>query len=373
MEKLKLGLIINPIAGMGGRVGLKGTDGEAYYIALKKGAKPVTPGRALEFLNSLDLEDFELYVAPKVMGEDVAKKSKHRNKIAKVVGELYSERTTAEDTKRIAKQMVDEKIGLLVFVGGDGTARDVADAIDMKIPVLGIPSGVKMFSAVFAVNPKAAAEIVKAFANGETRIVEEEVLDIDEEAYRKNVLKARLYGYLKVPIVAGLVQSSKQPSTDIADEEDNKRAIAERIVEEMEPDTLYILGAGTTVKAIADRLGIEKTLLGVDAAYNGKLVGKDLDEKGLLELLDKHPKAKIIVTPIGGQGFIFGRGNQQISPNVIRKVGGKKNIIVIATWRKIRNLDVLRVDTGDEEVDSMLRSYIKVIVDYHDAVMMKVV
>lgn len=373
MKKLKLGLIINPIAGMGGRVGLKGTDGEAYYIALKKGAKPVTPGRALEFLNSLDIENFELYVAPKIMGENVARKSKHKDKIAKIIGELYSERTTAEDTKRIAKQMVNEKIDLLVFVGGDGTARDIADAIDMKIPVLGIPSGVKMFSAVFAVNPKAAAEIVKAFAKGEVRIVEEEVLDIDEEAYRKNILKARLYGYLKVPIVTGLVQSSKQPSTDIADEEDNKRAIAERIVEEMEPDTLYILGAGTTIKAIADRLGIEKTLLGVDAVYNSKLVGKDLDEKGLLELLEKYSKAKIIVTPIGGQGFIFGRGNQQISPNVIKRVGGKKNIIVVATWRKIRNLDVLRVDTGDEEVDNMLRNYVKVIVDYHDAVMMKVV
>ncbi len=373
MAKLRLGLIINPIAGMGGRVGLKGTDGEAYYIALKKGAKPVTPGRALEFLNSLELEDFELYVAPKVMGENVAKKSKHSSKVVKVVGELFSEKTTAEDTRRIAKQMLEEKVDIIVFVGGDGTARDVADAVDMKIPVLGIPSGVKMFSAVFAVNPKAAARIVEAFAKGNTRIVEEEVLDIDEEAYRKNVLRARLYGYLKVPIVAGLVQASKQPSTDIADEEDNRKAIAERIVEEMESDTLYILGAGTTVKAIADKLEIEKTLLGVDAIYNGKLVGKDLDEKGLLELLKEYPKAKIIVTPIGGQGFIFGRGNQQISSEVIKRVGGKRNIIVIATWRKIRNLDVLRVDTGDEEVDNMLRSYIKVIVDYHDAVMMKVV
>ncbi|OYT53888.1 MAG: hypothetical protein B6U76_07980 [Desulfurococcales archaeon ex4484_217_2] len=251
------------------------------------------------------------------MGERVAKKSKHRDNIVKVVGSLESERTTAEDTKRIAKQMMEEGVDLLVFVGGDGTARDIVDAIDQKQLTLGIPSGVKMYSAVFAVNPTAAARIVEAFAEGRTTETLAEVLDIDEEAYRRNELKVRLYGYLKIPVVTGLVQASKEPSVGLEEEEENKKAIARRIVEEMEPDTLYILGAGTTVKAIADELGVEKTLLGIDAVYNGKVVGKDLDEKGILELLRKYPKAKIIVTPIGGQGFIFGRGNQQISPEVI--------------------------------------------------------
>lgn len=372
MRKIRLGLIINPIAGMGGRVGLKGTDGDAYLLALKKGAKPITPGRALEFLNSLEV-NVDLYVAPGPMGENVARKSKLSNKIVKVVGELKSERTTAEDTRRIAKQMLGENVDLIVFVGGDGTARDIADAVDQKIPVLGIPSGVKMYSAVFAVNPKAAAEIVKALTQDKTRELLEEVLDIDEEAYRRDELKVRLYGYLKIPVVMGLVQASKEPSAGIEEEEENKKAIARRIVEEMEPDTLYILGAGTTVKAIADELEIEKTLLGVDAVYKGELVGKDLDEKSILNILNNYSKAKIIVTPIGGQGFIFGRGNQQISPEVIKKVGGKKNIIVIATRRKINQLDVLRVDTGDKEVDDMLRSYTRVVIDYYEEIMMKVV
>ena len=370
MPRIKLGLLINPIAGMGGRVGLKGTDGEAYYLALKKGAKPVTPGRALEFLDALEA-DIDLYIAPGPMGERVARKSKHKDDIVKVVGFLKSERTSAEDTKKIAKQMMEEGVDLLVFVGGDGTARDIVDAIDQKQLTLGIPSGVKMYSAVFAVNPVAAARIVEAFVEGRTTETLAEVLDIDEEAYRRNELKVRLYGYLKIPVVTGLVQASKEPSAGLEEEEENKRAIARRIVEEMEPDTLYILGAGTTVKAIADELGVEKTLLGIDAVYNGKVVGKDLDEKGILELLSKYPKAKIIVTPIGGQGFIFGRGNQQISPEVIKKVG-RKNIIVIATRKKVDELDVLRVDTGDPKVDDMLRGYIRVVIDYHEDLMMRI-
>ncbi|WFO74584.1 ATP-NAD kinase family protein [Desulfurococcaceae archaeon MEX13E-LK6-19] len=370
---IRLGFIVNPIAGMGGRVGLKGTDGEAYRIALKKGAKPVSPERARVFLESLTLDDIALYVAPGPMGWDIVSKTRHRDKVVEVVGSITGSETSAEDTKRISREMLDKGIDLLVFVGGDGTARDVMDAIDQKIPVLGVPSGVKVYSGVFAVNPVAAAKIVEAFARGEATVVEEEVLDIDEEAFRRDELRIRLYGYMKTPVVRDLVQPGKQPSIDTADEEDNKKAIARAIVEEMEPDTLYILGPGTTVKAIADVLGVEKTVLGVDAVYNGKLVGKDLDEKSILKLLDEYPKAKIIVTPIGGQGFIFGRGNQQISPEVIKRIGGKKNIIVVATRRKLQNLKVLRVDTGDPVVDNMLRSYIRVVVDYNNIVMMKVV
>ena len=372
-EMVTIGFIINPIAGMGGRVGLKGTDGEAYLLALRKGAKPVAPKRAIEFLNALSPSNIELYIAPGPMGEKVLLESKCKGAVYyKVIGELKSEKTTAEDTKRIAKEMVEEGVSLLVFVGGDGTARDILDAIDLKIPVLGVPSGVKMYSAVFAVNPKAAARIVEAYVRGYTREILAEVMDIDEEAYRRNELKIRLYGYMKVPVLSGLVQSSKEPSMDIADEEENKIAIARRIIEEMEPNTLYILGPGTTTKAIGDLLGIDKTLLGVDAVYNGRLVGKDLDEKGILELLKKYPKAKIIVSPIGGQGFIFGRGNQQISPKIIELVG-KNNIIIVATHRKMSTLDVLRVDTGDEKVDKLLRGYVRVIVDYNEDLVVKVV
>ncbi len=362
---------MNPIAGMGGRVGLKGTDGEAYEEALRRGARPVSPHRAIEFLNHVRSTDFEIIAAAGAMGEEEVLASNKKDLLRLVVGER-KERTTAEDTKTAAREMVGKGVDIIVFVGGDGTARDILDAVDEEIPVLGVPSGVKMFSAVFAVNPRAAAKILDEFLRGRTSLVEREVLDIDEEAYRRGVLRIRLYGYLKVPLPRDdLLQYMKTVSKG-GEEEENKLAIARTIVEDMEPDTLYLLGPGTTVKAVADLLGIDKTLLGVDAVVNKKLVGKDLDEAGILRLLDRYSKAKIIVSPIGGQGFIFGRGNQQLSPRVIRRIG-RNNIIVIATWNKIKDLLYLRVDTGDPDVDEMLRGYIKILVDYRRYIVKKIV
>ncbi len=362
---------MNPIAGMGGRVGLKGTDGEAYEEALRRGARPVSPHRAIEFLNHVRSTDFEIIAAAGAMGEEEVLASNKKDLLRLVIGER-KERTTAEDTKTAAREMIEKGTDIIVFVGGDGTARDILDAVDEEIPVLGVPSGVKMFSAVFAVNPRAAAKILDEFLRGRTSLVEREVLDIDEEAYRRGVLRIRLYGYLKVPLPRDdLLQYMKTVSKG-GEEEENKLAIARTIVEDMEPDTLYLLGPGTTVKAVADLLGIDKTLLGVDAVVNKKLVGKDLDEAGILRLLDRYSKAKIIVSPIGGQGFIFGRGNQQLSPRVIRRIG-RNNIIVIATWNKIKDLPYLRVDTGDPDVDEMLRGYIKILVDYRRYIVKKIV
>ncbi len=362
---------MNPIAGMGGRVGLKGTDGEAYEEALRRGARPVSPHRAIEFLNHVRSTDFEIIAAAGAMGEEEVLASNKKDLLRLVVGER-KERTTAEDTKTAAREMVEKGTDIIVFVGGDGTARDILDAVDEEIPVLGVPSGVKMFSAVFAVNPRAAAKVLDEFLRGRTSLVEREVLDIDEEAYRRGVLRIRLYGYLKVPLPRDdLLQYMKTVSKG-GEEEENKLAIARTIVEDMEPNTLYLLGPGTTVKAVADLLGIDKTLLGVDAVVNKKLVGKDLDEAGILRLLDRYSKAKIIVSPIGGQGFIFGRGNQQLSPRVIRRIG-RNNIIVIATWNKIKDLPYLRVDTGDPDVDEMLRGYIKILVDYRRYIVKKIV
>lgn len=362
---------MNPIAGMGGRVGLKGTDGEAYEEALRRGARPVSPHRAIEFLNHVRSTDFEIIAAAGAMGEEEVLASNKKDLLRLVVGER-KERTTAEDTKTAAREMVEKGTDIIVFVGGDGTARDILDAVDEEIPVLGVPSGVKMFSAVFAVNPRAAAKVLDEFLRGRTSLVEREVLDIDEEAYRRGVLRIRLYGYLKVPLPRDdLLQYMKTVSKG-GEEEENKLAIVRTIVEDMEPDTLYLLGPGTTVRAVADLLGIDKTLLGVDAVVNKKLVGKDLDEAGILRLLDRYSKAKIIVSPIGGQGFIFGRGNQQLSPRVIRRIG-RNNIIVIATWNKIKDLPYLRVDTGDPDVDEMLRGYIKILVDYRRYIVKKIV
>ncbi len=367
---VRIGFIVNPIAGMGGRVGLKGTDGEAYLEALRRGAKPIAPERARRFLEALRTRQIELVVAGGRMGYDIASRTRLRDRIVEVIDDIVGE-TTAEDTRRVASLM-KKNVELIVFVGGDGTARDIMDAVDQEVPVLGVPSGVKIYSAAFAVSPEAAARVLEAYIEGRTELVLREVLDIDEEEYRGNRLVVRLYGYLLVPVVEGLVQSSKAASIPAGSEAENQKAIARWVAENMEPDTLYILGPGTTIKAIADELGVEKTLLGVDAVYNGRLVGRDLAEKDLLQLLDAYGRAWIIVTPIGGQGFIFGRGNQQISPRVIKRVG-RERILVVATRRKIAGLPVLRVDTGDPVVDDMLRGYIRVLVDYNYFVVKKVV
>ena len=367
----KIGLIVNPVAGMGGSVGLKGTDGNMYEQALKLGAEPVTPKRTKELLSRVrNRGEVELYVAPGKMGEDYVKES---GIPFTVIGEIGTQ-TSAADTKRIAREMLDNGIGLLIFVGGDGTARDIYDAVDSKAPVVAVPAGVKVFSSVFAVSARAAAEMVDAFVNG-ADTGEEEVLDIDEDAFREGKLAAELYGYLLVPKVKGLLQAGKEASSVDKTSVENKTEIARYVIANMDRDTLYLLGPGTTVKALTDEMGVPKTLLGIDAVFDNRLVGADLNERGILGLLAKYgnvgKKVKIIVTPIGGNGFIFGRGSKQFTPKVLKRVG-KKNIMVVGTRDKINRLDCLRVDTGDLETDELLCGPAKVIVGDKEEVVMEV-
>jgi predicted polyphosphate/ATP-dependent NAD kinase len=319
-----IGLIVNPVAGMGGSVGLKGTDGEMYAKALAMGAEPVSPARTREFLSHLSCRDkIRLLVAPGPMGADHAKVVGLR---FETVGTLAAE-PTREDTQKIAGAMLAAGAELIAFVGGDGTARDIADAIDLRVPVVAVPSGVKIYSSVFAYSPRAAAELLDAFVEG-ADVAEEEVLDIDEEAFRAGILDSRHYGFLLVPEAGGLVQSGKELSGTAGATAEAKREIAEAVTEQMVAGTLYLLGPGTTVRAIADELSLEKTLLGIDAIVNGKLVGSDLNERSILELLDCYARAVIVVTPLGGNGFIFGRGNKQFTPQVLRRIG-RENIVVI--------------------------------------------
>jgi len=371
--KRRVGLIVNPIAGMGGRVGLKGTDGiEILEKAIKLGAKPISPERAKIFLDCLKKFnlDIDLITYPKLMGEYEALEVGLKPIVIGSVGE----ETSREDTVKAAKLMHSIGVDLIVFCGGDGTARDICEAIDLSVPVLGIPAGVKMYSAVFAFNVEDAARIVAEYVAGSLPVKPMEVMDIDEEAFRCDRLSIKLYGYLLVPYFPAYVQRAKSPTTPMNSELENQRGIAKYVLEIMEPDVLYILGPGTTVKAITDMIGLDKTLLGVDLMLNFKIVARDVSENDILSFLDSgvFKKACIIVSPIGGQGFIFGRGNQQISANVIRRVG-VENIIVVATWSKISSLDALRVDTGDLELNEKLRGYKRVIVDYREEIVFKVV
>ncbi len=360
--KQKIGLIVNPVAGMGGSVGLKGTDGEMYKKALELGASPVTPERTRTLISHIKNKDkMTLFAASGKMGADYLQNSGVE---FRVLGEAR-DATTAEDTSRTARQMTDEGIDLLIFVGGDGTARDVCDSVGGELPVVAVPSGVKVFSSVFATSDRAAADMVDAFLEG-AGITEGEVLDIDEDAFREDRLASKLYGYLKVPDSARSIQTGKEASSTGGSAAKAKKEIASCVVEEMDHGTLYLLGPGTTLKAIADEAGIEKTLLGVDALAEGKQAGKDLNERGILELFDKYENRKILVTPIGGNGFILGRGSKQFTPEVVRKVG-RDNIIVVGTLEKVSRLDCLRVDTGSYQLDRELSGYMEVVTGYRES------
>ncbi|MCE4611571.1 MAG: ATP-NAD kinase family protein, partial [Desulfurococcales archaeon] len=353
-----------PIAGVGGRLGFKGSDGAYGIRAVMEGVELVSPTRARRFAQALRKEaeragvEVEVLAPPGLMGvESLGSLGLRVVTEPCVPPKIWP--TTAHDTIRCARALA-RKVELLAFVGGDGTARDIYTAIGSSLPVVGVPAGVKMYSAVFAVNPEAAASVVMAALQGRAVLEERPVIDVDEDEFRRGRLVLRTYGYLLVPVVEGVVvEASKSPSRGEGLEE-----IAEFFVREIvEECTLYILGPGSTIARIAERMGVKKTLLGVDAVHNGRLVGVDLDEKGILELIQRYRRAKVVVTPIGGQGFILGRGNQQISPQVVKNVG-KDNLIVVATQDKLKGLKTLRVDTGDEEVDKMLRGYIRVLVGY---------
>ncbi|MEM2886240.1 MAG: ATP-NAD kinase family protein [Thermoproteota archaeon] len=364
-------MIVNPIAGIGGRVGLKGSDGEdVQRKALEFGALPQSLNRAIQALERMKSirGEIEIITYPSEMGEDAAVACGFD---PIVIGSIQKGKTTSEDTKNAAKEMSSLGVDLLLFAGGDGTARDVYDAVGRAMLVLGIPAGVKMHSAVFAVNPGSAGELAASFLRGIVNSERDaEVMDVDEESLRKGFVSAKLYGFLRIPYQERLVQGAKIPSS--AGDKESMNAIACEIVDGMRDDCLYIIGPGTTTRAIMSKLGLSKTLAGVDVVLGRSLVGKDANEAQILKLLEKR-SAKIIVTPIGGQGYIFGRGNQQISPEVIKKVG-KENIIVVATPEKINSLRgrPFLVDTGDQEVDRMLSGYIRVVSGFNEQIIYKV-
>ena len=352
-----IGLIVNPVAGLGGPVGLKGTDG-LVEEALNRGAQPQSEIRAIRMLQHIQTD---ICTCQGIMGVDAAKKAGVNFTIVYNPNIL----TTSKDTVRAAKIM-EKKVDLLVFCGGDGTARDISSAVD--IPILGIPSGVKMYSSCFAVTPESAAATVNDFVAGKISVHLSEILDINENLYRQGILSINLFGYARVPGHT-TIQNSKQV---IPDGSYQKKEIAAFITEIIRDDTIYIVGAGTTTKAIGDFLKVDKTLLGVDIFKGRHLMKKDCSEKHILDILEKERKSKIIVSPIGGQGFLFGRGNQQLSPSVIRKVG-INNIIVVAAPEKLVSTPVLYVDTGDTTVDRMLQCEHLVVCGYRLAVRKRVV
>jgi predicted polyphosphate/ATP-dependent NAD kinase len=370
MEMHTIGFLINPIAGMGGSVGLKGTDGLADK-AVQRGAYPISGLRAEKTFQLLQGSSHLYLTCSGAMGQDVLIRAGITN--YRVVYQSPNI-TTGEDSKKACRAFRALGAEIVLFCGGDGTARDIYDVVGAMIPILGIPAGVKMYSAVFATSPEAAAGVLNEWESSSfLHLRDAEVMDVDEEAYRNGELRAELHGYAKSPFIPGLVQGAKQIFED-ADEDLAKIAIARFIADVMKgtPEILYLLGPGSTTAAVAKELGIEKTLLGFDAIRNGKLIRSDLNEREMLALISENGPVRLIVSIIGAQGSVLGRGTQQVSPLVLRKIG-IDNVIVVATPHKLAATPQLFIDTGDRDLDESFGEYISVISGYQIAQRKKLV
>lgn len=370
MKLLRIGLVVNPLAGVGGSVALKGSDHEAAREALRRGASPQAPARATRAL--LRMGEAARRVQWFTWGGDMGERSLREAGLeARVLGHPGAD-TGAGDTADAARALRDAGVDLLVFTGGDGTARDIAAAVGHGLPVLGIPAGCKMHSGVYAVNPEAAGQLLAELVHGAlVNITEGEVRDIDEEAFRAGRVRARTFATLRVPAEGRFLQRVKCGGREVEDLVLTE--VAAHVIDSMEDDAWYLMGSGSTVNLIMEQLGLDNTLLGVDLVRDEVLVGSDVTASQILEHLADGAPAYAVITVIGGQGHLFGRGNQQFSPEVIRRIG-RDHLIVVATRTKLKELEgrPLLVDTGDPELDRELCGLIPVVTGYEDEVLYRV-
>jgi predicted polyphosphate/ATP-dependent NAD kinase len=372
-SRLRIGLLINPYAGVGGPMALKGSDGIDVDNVLARGGQCLAAQRAAVALSGLQSYQSDIcwLTAPSIMGEQTLAACGFS---AQVVGDLPAEHTAAEDTERLALDIVEQNVDILLFVGGDGTARNIVNALKANHSqqlVLGIPAGVKMHSGVYTVSPQAATRVLALLIQKEpVSATYQEVRDIDEEGLREGRLNSHYYGELWVPNDQRYVQEVKNTARQSEDAE--QLDIAASIVDEMEDDSLYLIGCGTTPNAIMETLGLPSTLLGIDVVLGREVIAMDVTAVDLEALLEKHypyHTVVLLITAIGGQGHIIGRGNQQLSPKVLRRVG-KQQTQVLMTPSKIAELvqRPLRMDSGDPELDQEWTGLITVYTGYQQTV-----
>lgn len=373
-HQLQLGLVINPLAGLGGSVALKGSDGAATaQHALALGATPKAPQRVTHALKVLQpyRQQLHFITGAGALGAELLAELGFSYEVCY---QAPQQPTTAADTQALAACIGrDARVDLLLFAGGDGTARDICAVYPDHKPVLGIPAGVKIHSGIYAISPTAAGKVIEQMVKGQlTSVTHADVMDIDETAFRQGTVKARRYGEMLVPAELRYVQAVKMGGKE--SDELVLADIAADVIESMDDDTLYVMGSGSTVAAIMAELGLANTLLGVDIVRAGELVASDVTATELEHQLQCHqgPK-KLIITVIGGQGHLFGRGNQQLSPAVIRLIG-QENMQVVATKAKLQALGErpLLVDTGEPELDAELAGLMRVTTGYHDEVFVRV-
>jgi predicted polyphosphate/ATP-dependent NAD kinase len=362
----RLGLVINPVAGVGGAVALKGSDGVVEQ-ALALGAVPQAQNKtALALEQLLPLKDqLQILTVAGAMGADLLASLGFNFQICYTPG---SSHTSAADTEQAAAAIAEQGVDLLLFAGGDGTARNICAAVGERSTVLGVPAGCKIHSGVYAISPSAAGKVIAQLVKGElVTLTEAAVMDIDETAFRQGIVRAKRFGEMRIPSELRYIQSVKNGGKE--SEELVLDDLAAYIVSSMEDDVRYVMGSGSTVAAVMKELGLPNTLLGVDVVENGELIASDVTATELLALVQDYP-SKLVITLIGGQGHVFGRGNQQLSPAVIRAVG-RDNICLVATKTKLQQLAgrPLLADTGDTSLDQQLQGLIPVLVGYNDYVM----
>ncbi|NMH61299.1 ATP-NAD kinase family protein [Alteromonas ponticola] len=369
-KMFRLGVVVNPFAGIGGALALKGSDGaDIREKALAQGAEKKANQKmqlALSKLTELS-SSLEVVTAAGEMGETVCQELGFNYR---VVFQSEQAQTEGEDSEKAALAMVEEGVDLLLFAGGDGTARNIYHSVAGRVPVLGVPAGCKIHSGVYAVTPAGAGEIAAKMVRGELVSEQDgEVRDIDESAFREGKVRAKHYGEMRVPHDLVYLQSVKMGGKE--SEELVLLDIAAHIAEWMDEhaDTCFVMGSGSTVAAVMDELGLKNTLLGVDIVKNKTVVANDVTAAELLSLT-ANQSTQLVITAIGGQGHLFGRGNQQLSPEFIKKIG-KQNILVVATKQKLEQLNgrPLRLDTSDPELDNLLAGSFSVITGYHDRVL----
>ncbi|MEM0911073.1 MAG: ATP-NAD kinase family protein [Pseudomonadota bacterium] len=370
MHRLRIGVLVNPYAGIGGALALKGSDGaEIREKALSAGAaKNALPRMSVALSKAVDHADsFEIFTASGEMGEAVCQQL---GLPYKVVYTPQVSQTEADDTISAAHALLSHNIELFIFAGGDGTARNIVEADPQQVPVIGVPAGCKIHSGVYAITPQGAGEILVKILNHElVSLMPAEVRDIDENKFREGIVTAKYYGELMVPADLAYIQAVKSGGKeqdelvliDIADD------IKEQMDEEQE--CCFVMGSGSTVDAIMRELGLENTLLGVDIVLNGKVIAKDVTSQQLMAITQDMP-CKLVITAIGGQGHIFGRGNQQLSVDFIKRIQ-RKDLLIVATKSKLKGLGDggFIADTGDPALDKDLAGPIGVVTGYRDKVL----
>lgn len=379
MDMVKLGLLVNPDAGLGGRLGLKGSDGQAE-IARSRGAQDRSGPRMRIMLDHLvaiskeSLDGIQWYLSEGRMGTDWIPPT------ISPFGIIHSSNssTDANDTSQLVASLIDSDIDLLIYAGGDGTTRDVVAALSQygrpELPIIGVPTGVKMHSGCFASSPKAAAEVLSSWLEGDLLLSSTEVLDLDEDLYREGKWVVRLYAEAITPASPRWMQGSKM-RVEASGEEEVIQGLAEHIRETLIDDQMMIIwGSGGTLRTIGGILGFELNTLGIDITLGTNIVASDLNEKEILAALEEHQGDVILLlSPMGGQGFLIGRGNLQLSPDVLRMIGVDR-VLGIVTPAKMLTLRSLRVETGDPEMDERFskKKYLKVLQGYRTTRVLRV-